>query len=394
MPATSFELISQALSTGGPAAAFQSLQQTLRDRKEWHNLFDAMMLQKKFELGLPLARPASLQDVPEPLRKQVEAAYVAAAREVAAGFLVDHDIFSAWMYLKVIREPGPIAEALARLPDEMDDYELLDRYIRIALHEGVHPEKGLRWVLQGNGLCNSITSLDQVLGQLSAEQRSDCARLLVRTLYDELTASVRRQVERRMPMLPPDLTLEKLLVGRDWLFEGGSYHVDVSHLSSVVRFARSITAPAGEIALARQLALYGSRLDRSLQYGGEPPFLDYYPAHLHFFDILSGRNVDAGLDYFRRQLEQEPDEQDKPLLAYVLVDLLIRAQRLEEAVDVASRYLTSLDEEISVSFDELCEQAGRLDVLQQVRQDQGHLVGFTSALIRNQVSKTPPPQGK
>ena len=37
------------------------------------------------------------------------------------------------------------------------------------------------------------------------------------------------------------------------------------------------------------------------------------------------RTVPAALDYFRQKLAEEPDEHDKPLLAYVLVDLLMRA---------------------------------------------------------------------
>ncbi|SFH63225.1 hypothetical protein [Planctomicrobium piriforme] len=382
MPPTPFEEIEQAFSREGADAAFERLTAALREQKEWHNLFDARMLQKKQQLNLPLLRPSSLQDVPEPLRKEVEAAYVVAAREAGEGFLAQGDILSAWMYLKAIREPEKVAAALEALPNSLDDYQQLEQLTRLALYEGVHPEKGLKMMLRGHGTCSTITALDQVFPQLTAEQRSRTAQVMVRALYDELTESVQRHVEKRMPMLPPGLSLEKLIAGRDWLFEGGNYHVDVSHLSSIVRFARSIAAPADELDLARQLAIYGSKLEPSLQYGGEPPFGDFYPAHLAFFDVLLNRNVDAGLKYFRTQLDNEPDEQDKPLFAYVLVDLLVRADRLSEAVDVAAKHLTNLSEDVSISFDELCEQAGRMDVLKQVRRDQKNLVGFTSALVR------------
>lgn len=382
MDPTLFDQIEQAMSGQGPQGALEALTVSLKSQHDWHNLFDARMLQAKFALGLPLSRPTSLQDVPEPLRKNVEESYAQAAREAGQGFLSQGDLANAWMYFKVVRDPEPVSQALENLPDEIDDYERLDRLVQIALYEGVNPEKGIRWMLKGHGTCSTITALDQVLPQLSQQQRAGCARLMVRSLYDELVETVRRHVEQRIPMLPPAEPLSKLILGRDWLFEGGSYHTDVSHLSSIVRFARSIEPPAEELELARQLAQYGSQLDKSLQYGGEPPFLDFYPAHIHFFNVLLDQQRAAGLQYFRRQLELEPDEQDKPLLAYVLVDLLVRSGQLDEAVDIAARYLTNLGEDVSMSFDELCQNAGRLDVLQRVRKEQGNLVGFTAALVR------------
>src|SRR5262245_13965794 len=76
-----FQQLAAERAAGGPAAALDRLTQTLLEQQDYHKLFDARMLKRKFELGLPLARPASLQDVPEDQRKVVEETYVAAARE-------------------------------------------------------------------------------------------------------------------------------------------------------------------------------------------------------------------------------------------------------------------------------------------------------------------------
>jgi hypothetical protein len=366
----------------GPQALFSELERTLLERRDYHKLFDSRILQKKFELGLPLSRPASLQDVPKEQRPAVEETYIAAAREAGQHFLEAGDISNAWMYFQVIREPEPVREALEKLTPNPDDYEQLDRIVQISLHHGVHPVKGIELMLKAHGTCSTITALDQALPALTAAQRSDCARALVRSLYRDLTDSVRRHVESRLPTLPPGEPLRELIAGRDWIFEGSNYHIDVSHLNSVVRFARSIEAPAPELELALELAEYGSRLAPQLQYGGDPPFADFFPAHIQFFKVLLNQQQEAALQYFRDQLEAEPDEQDKPIFAYVLVDLLMRANRLEEAVDIAARYLTQLSEEVSISFDELCTKAGRQDVLVRVREEQGDLVGFVSALVR------------
>jgi hypothetical protein len=382
-----FDQLAAAKQSAGPAAALDRLVETLREQKQFHKLFDARLLKRKHELALSLARPASLQDVPQDKRKDVEETYVAAAREVGELFLAQGDIPSAWMYLQVIREPEKVARAIDALPANPDGDQKSEEIMQIALYQGVNPTKGVKMMLKAHGTCSTITALDQALQNLPAEQRSACAKVMVRSLYEDLCDSVRRHVQQRMPMVPPEASLRELIAGRDWIFEGGNYHIDVSHLSSVVRFARTIEPPAEELDLALQLADYGSRLTPQLQYAGEPPFEDFYPAHLQFLKVLVNKDRDAALQYFRDKLAAEPDEQDRPLLAYVLVDLLIRAERLDEAVDVASKYLTNLGDDVSFSFAELCAEAGRLDVLRKVSEDKGDLVGYTAALVQDTTAK-------
>ncbi|MFG0334125.1 MAG: hypothetical protein ACF8TS_12240 [Maioricimonas sp. JB049] len=379
---STFEELAALHVSDGPLAAIDRLIDELREQKQYHKLFDARLLRRKFELGLPVDRPASLQDVPDDQRKAVEETYVEAAREVGALFLEQDDIPSAWMYLQVIREPQKVAEAIDRLPVNVEPDEKTEELLNIAVFQGVNPVKGVQMMLRCHGTCSTITSLEQALQNMTSEQRQDCAKVLVRSLYQDLQDSVRRHVEQRMPMLPPDATLRELITGRDWLFEGGNYHIDTSHLNAVVRFARSIEPPADELDLTLQLCEYGAKLDPQLQYGGEPPFVDFYPAHEQFFKAVLGQNQDQALQYFRDQLDAEPDEQDKPLLAYVLVDLLMRTERLDEAVDVAAEYLSNLSDDMAFSFAELCRKANRLDVLQKVTQDRGDLVGFAAALLQ------------
>lgn len=381
MTQTTFTELEELTANENPDAALDRLMDLLQEQKAYHKLFDAMLIRKKHELGLPLSRPTSFDDVPEEQRKEVEEAYVEAAREIGKLFLADGDIPSAWMYMQVIREPEPVKEAIDKFPVATDYSEANESVMQIALFETVHPLKGVKMLLRSHGMCNTITSLDQAMGNLSSEQRSECAKELVRELYHDLSESVRRQVQEKVPLIEPKASLQELLAGRDWLLEGGNYHIDVSHLSSVVRFARSIEAPADELELVLELCDYGERLDPQLQYPGEPPFGDFYPAHRHFFHVILGKELETSLDYFRQKLENEPDEHDKPLLAYVLVDLLVRSKRLDEAVDVAAAHLTGLGKDVGFSFAELCANAGRLDRLAEVMREQDDLVGYTAALI-------------
>ncbi len=357
------------------------LARMLIEKRDFHRLFDARMLRRKFELGLPLTRLSSLGDVPESLRKDVEATYVAAAREAGGHLLEAGEIGQAWTYFQVVRDPEPVARALDAISPLAESSDRLEELIHVALIQGVNPARGVQLMLAAHGTCSTITTLDQTLQNLTPEQRQACAKVMVRRLYDDVVESVRRDVERRIPGLPSGESLRSLITGRDWLLESGNYHVDVSHLHAVVRFARGLEPTAEELDLALQLCEYGARLAPPLQYAGEPPFVDYYPAHAAFFRALLGRDREKSLQYFRDQLASEPDEADKPLLAYVLVDLLSRVGQLDEAVNVASQWLTNLSEDVRVSFSELCLQAGRSDALLATARRNGDLVTYATALV-------------
>lgn len=370
----------QKIPAGDASVLFERVTIQLKADKDYHKLFDSRLMQRKYELGLPLVKPASLTDVPEALRQTVEETYVAAAREAGELFLTAGDIPAAWMYYQVIREPQPVADAIAALPDALE-YARVEEILKVALHQGVHPVKGIQIMLKAHGTCSTITTFDQATSNLSPEQRQACAKVMVRSLYHDLTESLQSNVQKRMPLLTPGASLRELMSGRDWLFEAGNYHIDVSHLNSVVRFARTIEPPAEELDMALQLAEYGCKLDSQLQYGGEAPFDDFYPAHVKFFRVLLDKGRADALQYFQDRLDQEPDEADKPFLAYVLVDLLMRSDQLDPAVTLAAKYLSNINSDARVSFAELCQKAGRVDVWKQVTRDQNDLLGYTAALL-------------
>jgi tetratricopeptide (TPR) repeat protein len=185
-----------------------------------------------------------------------------------------------------------------------------------------------------------------------------------------------------MPFVPPATTLRELIAGRDWLFADNNYHIDVSHLHATVRFARALPVESPELALALDLTEYGSHLSPQFQYAGDPPFDDFYPAHREFFRFLANDGREEALAYFQRKLEQEPDEADKPMIAYVLVDLLVRVKRYDEAIPLAEKHLLPADEGFADSFSEMCREAGRYDVLLRVAERRGDLVGYASTLLQ------------
>src|SRR5262249_13216243 len=161
------------------------------------------------------------------------------------------------------------------------------------------------------------------------------------------------------------------------LFADDAYHIDVSHLAATVRLAPLVTN-AETIALAADLCAYGSRLSERHQYEGDPPFDRTYDDHAAYFRALLGRDVDSAVEHFRKKLEPgDPDDQrDNALRAQVLVGLLVRLDRLDQAIEVAAEHLAGLPESalICPGVAQLCQRAGQPERLAQIARDHGDLV--------------------
>jgi hypothetical protein len=353
----------------------------LRDEKRFHQLFDSLLMKKRLEMGLSLVRPTSFKDVPEDRRDEFEKVYVDSARQVGELLLAEGSIPQAWHYFRAINEPQRVAAAIDALPE--DAAAAPDEVVEIALFQGISPVKGLSMYLASHGSCSTITAFDQVSMQLPVDARRQCAAVLVRKLYADLRENVQHDVARRQPMNPPGQNLRELIGGREWLFADDSYHIDVSHLNSVVRFARFLDAGSPELEQALQLAQYGSRLAQQYQYAGNPPFDDFYPAHIQFFKALLGDEREQALAYFRSRIGEDVADTDNQMAAYVLVDLLHRLERRDEALELACKYLAESADEFGLSLPELCAQAGRLDLLLALARQKGDVVNFAAALIGN-----------
>ena len=75
--------------------------------------------------------------------------------------------------------------------------------------------------------------------------------------------------------------------------------------------------------------------------------------------------------------------QDDPTPAQVLVGLLVRLGRLDEAIDVAAEHLAGLPDSALVcpSVAQLCQRAGQPERLARIARDQGDLVHYAAAIL-------------
>ncbi|MDA0832170.1 MAG: hypothetical protein O2955_01840 [Planctomycetota bacterium] len=367
----------------GAGPTIDRLIETLKADKQYHRIFDALLLKVRQEMGLSLVRPTSFDDVPAEKKDEFEKAYIDAARAVGKMFLEDKQLGPAWMYFRTIQETDAVRDVLDKLDVEHVDGQAIEELINIGLHEGAHPVKGFEAMLRHHGTCSTITAFDHNLSRIDNAQREQIAKMLLDQLHTDLLHSLQRDVQRRLPTEPPAESIRELIAGRDWLFEEHNYHIDVSHLNSIVRFCRSL--PAGDPALAKAIELcdYGSKLSTQFQYPSEPPFQDYYTAHKAYFKVLADDDREENLNYFREILKSESEIEQQQLIALVLVDMMTRIDRSSDAVDIAKDYLSNVEEPQTFSFSQLCQEHQRWDLLEKSARERGDLVQFTATLLSN-----------
>jgi hypothetical protein len=283
------------------------------------------------------------------------------------------------MYLRPAGDKLSLRQHLARVVPEEDQ---ADELIELSLYEAVDPERGYAWLLGRSGTCSAITTLDGLSAQLSAEDLRACAAVLIRHVYGELRGNLRGHLNRLTGAPPPDLSVGELIAKHPELMAGGNYHLDASHLASAMRYARLLTEPA-LVAKAVELADYGARLPQDLQYPGEAPFEDLYPAHKLLLEATLGRNVEAALDFFRQQAEAGRDDPQSKTAVETYLILLARTGRAGEAL-AAYAELVPKGRELSghaPTLLELAAASGEWDRYEAICRDREDLLAFAAGLL-------------
>jgi hypothetical protein len=400
-PEFQFDEFQSDLAALGPEAALERLAGRFREVGDFHGLFDTRLMQARRRLGLPIILTTPLEDLAEPLRGQVEAAYLEACRETGWLLWNAGKFREAWMYLRPLGENAMVAEALDRIePSE----ENLSSLIEIALHEGVAPAHGYELILRNYGTCNAITAFDAEMGRFNRSQQQAAAALLIRQVHAELLANVRADIVRHEGQSPPVVVqasrlqgaaetaapqgtaaehgLPQLLEGREWLFADNGYHIDTSHLSAAVRIARIVEDPA-ELEMAGELTEYGRRLSATFQSPGDAPFEETYPSHGLFFVGQLGRQVDEAIRHFRDKADKASVDEEGTGAAEVYVVLLMRIGRLREALEEHIRLMPAgvRTTGFAPTVLELARLAGGYERLLTVCRERGDLLGFAAGLL-------------
>jgi hypothetical protein len=383
-----FDELERTLTTEGARPAIDQLCSRLREEKDYTSLFYALLLKERHALGVSPVPTGPSTELPEALHGRYEDAIREAARLVGGLHLEAGELPQAWGYFRMIGEPDKVQAALeAYRPAEDEDLQPL---VHIAFYEGVHPTKGFDWVLHRYGLCNAITTLSSQELPHTPQAKQECIRMLVRALYSELrerlTAEIARHdgkphVEAEAPAAQRGVVRE-LIQDRDWLFAEDFYHIDVSHLSSVVQLAERLSS-GSELELVRELCDYGTHLSGRFVNRGDPPFENLYQGYGHYYAVLAGADVEKNLDYFRKQADAADPETVGTYPAEVLVNLLLRLDRPVEALAASRKHLAKVDNRrlTCPGIADLCQKVKDYRTLAEVAREQGDAVHFMAGLL-------------
>lgn len=363
--ASFFDQLQTELHTTGPLAAVDRLCETLLATRDYQNLFYGRLMRKRVELGVSPFPTGPAAELPAETHDAYEDAIRAAAREVGGIYLSQNDFPRAWGYYRLIGEPGPVKDALANYqpgPDE-DTYPLVD----LAWHQQLLPKKGFDLILERHGICSAITTVSSTDLSQMPEVREYCFSRLVQMLHAQLRDRLLADLEARDLPHPSAATVPELLKGQEAIFGDDTYHVDISHLQSVAQMA--IQLPAGpDLELARELCIYGTHLSRTYQGDADSPFEKTYADYLVYLDIVMGRDVEAGLAYFEAKITQELEE-NNTFPAEVYVNLLIKLNRMPEALAAARKAFANLPDDRGLSCPNVAELARRSGQYSQLAED-------------------------
>jgi hypothetical protein len=364
----------------GVDATLDRLTQELRSKKSYHELFEALKIQVRRKLGLPMLYSESGDQLSPALRNQLEEGLIEACREVGTLLLKDGRLREGWVYLRPVGDKAAAQKLLSAI--EVDEDNLEDM-IEILLREGVDPARGFKLVLDNYGTCNSVTTFDGEMSRHDKPAQRAAASLLVHKLHEDVVANVKADIARQQTGHPTETTLEKIVAERDWLFLDNAYHIDTTHLAAAVRAARLLENPE-ELRLALDLTHYGRRLSKQFQYPGDEPFADQYVASALWFQAQLGENVEAALEYFRNKAETLDIPHHGTMPAEVYVELLTRLERYAEAINASIKFLPGNQprQGICPSLLELAELSGLYTIVLKHTREQEDLLAYAAALIK------------
>jgi hypothetical protein len=314
-----------------PTTMLDRIVQHLRQTRQPMELFEALKMRTRHGLGLSLLPSEDEPSCPEQVERQLESGLLDACRETGTMLIEDGKVGEGWMYIRPTGDLEMARDLIKDVPIDDDNY---DQMIQVLLHEGVDIARGYQAVLDRQGTCNSITMFEQSLAGRSKSDRMLAASCLLDHLYHELRESVRGDILRREAPAGDDESLIDMIESREWLLGEGGYHIDTTHLQSTVRIASILEKP-DQWSKAWELTQYGKRLDHQLQYPGDEPFVDFYPAYAAFYSILLGKDVDPGLKQFERKARSVDATQHGTGAIETYVDLLDRIGRHADAVTAA-----------------------------------------------------------
>lgn len=387
-PQTQFFVDIKTLAgTQGPSATLDKLAQLLRDRQDYHQLFEALKMRIRHQLGMPILYEHRPVEVDPELQDQLEQHLLEACKEVGTLLVQDGKLREGWIYLQPVGDAKLNRELIEAFPVQEDN---LDEIIDVSLMQLAAPDIGFSLVLNHYGTCNAITTYDSSVHSLDSAGKRDLAKLLVSHLYRELKNNLVNFLNENQVEAGIGQGFLELIRANKRLLSGAGPMTDATHLSSAMRIGRCLTDPESLRQLA-EMAEYGCQLAEPFHFPGDPPFEKTYRDHLTFYRALSADDpnnpdVNHAIQFFDQKSRSSASDQHNPVCDEVYVDLLVRLGQFEKAIEASLERLSRRSELTGLAppVHQIARQPDHFSTLEQHYQSQQDLLGFTvSVLLQN-----------
>jgi hypothetical protein len=261
--------------------------------------------------------------------------------------------------------------------------ETLDLLIDIGLNQGGAPVYGYELAIKHHGTCSSITAFEVQATQFDRTTQADMAATLLHHIYEEVLTNVRHHIEQQNETPRADATLRELLTEHPWLVEQKAYHLDTTHLASLMKIAR-LTSKAKDHEVALQLAEYGANFPEDFQYKSPEPFENTYLDHQVFFRALLGEDVDGAVAHF----QAKADASDRAIygnpIDEVMIDFLQRVGRTDAAIAYATAHEVDPAARTGLAPDliQMPQSSEQFESVLTHLKQQNDLLGYSVALLR------------
>lgn len=389
-----FETLQTTIHEQGALSAASLLVDEMRREARYPELFESLKMLHRIELGLPAvhtdltgAHDSTQQEAMSPeLQDKLDKMLLGACTEVGTALIRKGNLQEGWMYMRAVGDRQATANAMLDVPVTQDN---LDTVLGLLVHEAIDIGRGTKLSLEMRGTCNTITMLDSAVSMRGRADQQAAVGTLVEHVHAELLSSVKSDLVRREKSdaasdVHAATSLEALLATRPTLLRDGTYHLDTSHLSSTVRFAR-ILDDERQLRFAVDLAHYGRQLHSQYQYPSEEPFADLYPMSLGMFRALLGEHVDEALKMFLQKAESLDPQEHGTVAIETYADLLTRVGRPAEAMQFLIRKMPRGMRPFGIapSLLELAEASHDFQPMLNHTKDRRDLVGFAAALLQS-----------
>ncbi|GEM_PF-742465 len=377
---------------GNRDKALGNLAEILEEKKQYSAWFEALKMRARHNLGLEIWSGDQDGDLPISVQRQLEDCLVDACQIVGEAMIKDGHIRDGWMYLRPVGDAKRAKQLLhSILPDDDNTEQIID----VAIGQGVSPAWGFQLTLNRMGTCNAITAYDTQMHSAALTEKQEAAGRLIEHVYDELVSNVKHHLAKTLPIPPGKVSLAELISGRPELFADGGYHIDVTHLSSVLRIGRIVDDSKMQ-QLAIQLCEYGKQLAELFQPPGHLPFEPYFESHRLYYSCLVGdEDAAQGLDFFKQQRAKATLETKDPTNTFsletqmecteVVVELLVRTHNPEQAIELLIQQLDNSAEHQRSRWTPIlfncCQQAGDFTKLMEYSRKTEDALGFGLAAI-------------